>query len=519
MILPLCALLAAFLFAGCTGAAGVLEEAGLSAETEPAYTGEVAFSDPVFERLIREALELPTGAVDAETLARAETLYIVGDHAYDTLPDYACAEDGYTLDGERHITRGALNNLTDLKYFTRLKTLHIVYTNVSDLAPVMELTRLRDLALPYNQIAALPSAENMAALRNVNLAGNPVRDVSPLADAPLLRALALTDTPVTLTETEARLLFPNAALTVDEFDYVVKWHDRRFEKLVRQLLGGREGSIRRSELDGVTSLAIIGPFCTDAGDAFFADREIKFESASRFSVADDTARSGRKSYGRTWLSNLADLAHFRNLTSFTLYMTRVSDLSALSSMHNLTSVTLGYNRVSDLSPLAALPHLEKLSVIDTSLRSFDRLGALTGLVSLEAQGSRISDVSALSALTRLRTLSLSGNRISDVSPLASLTGVSKLDLSDNRISDLAPLAEMQGLTELNLAGNQARKLDPLTQLGNLKSLWINGNPVRSAEPLAEMGQLSFLCVDKSGKLDADALRALLPNASVYVFEP
>ncbi len=87
------------------------------------------------------------------------------------------------------------------------------------------------------------------------------------------------------------------------------------------------------------------------------------------------------------LSDISDIAYFRNLKVLKLGENRISDISALSGLTNLERLYLESNQVSDISALSGLKKLTKIHLA----------------------WNRISDISALFELQDLKTLYLHYN--------------------------------------------------------------------------------------------------------------
>jgi serine/threonine protein kinase len=153
------------------------------------------------------------------------------------------------------------------------------------------------------------------------------------------------------------------------------------------------------------------------------------------------------------LTDISDLARFRNLTYLNLRNNQLSDISALSGLTKLTKLNLPQNKISDISSLSGLTDLTYLNLSFNQINDISALSGMTDLTELYLDHNIISDASALSGMTDLTELSLRDNQISDLSALSGLTKLTKLYLYENKISDVSALSELTKLTELSLGNN------------------------------------------------------------------
>jgi len=129
---------------------------------------EVVWTDPVFERLIREKIGIPTGPVYVRDLDEITTLLIYGDTSVflDGRDD-----DGYSFrhcDGNSgtlhlyyrspeadHKTRGAIANVDSLRYFRNLNSVLIIANHITDVSVLRELGNLKYATFWANDISDL----------------------------------------------------------------------------------------------------------------------------------------------------------------------------------------------------------------------------------------------------------------------------------------------------------------------------------------------------------------------------
>lgn len=120
---------------------------------EPTATPErvVVFSDPLLEKMVREAIGKPEGDI---TLTEAE----------------AVKELKLGIEWQQFIPEETqIHDITGLEAFTNLETLELQFHNIKDISPLAGLTKLTSLSL----------------------GGNPVEDITPLAGLTNLRGMTL----------------------------------------------------------------------------------------------------------------------------------------------------------------------------------------------------------------------------------------------------------------------------------------------------------------------------------------
>lgn len=134
------------------------------------------------------------------------------------------------------------------------------------------------------------------------------------------------------------------------------------------------------------------------------------------------------------LSDISDIAKFKNLQKLYLDHNAIEDISPLKELNYLTVLSISSNNISDISPLKELTLLKKLTLGFNNISDISALRELTALEVLELSDNSISDIGALSGLHKMYWLFLSDNNISDITPLKSLSRLESLDIIDNPIS-------------------------------------------------------------------------------------
>ncbi len=134
----------------------------------------VEWSDPVFERLVREAINIPSGDVTVKDLDQVEHLVIMGNTYIAINPDsaegeryswrFVSGDTGsllafYGVDDVEYTTRGAITNVDALQYFRNLFDVMIVANHITDVSILNDLPNVTDCYFWGNDISDLTPLE------------------------------------------------------------------------------------------------------------------------------------------------------------------------------------------------------------------------------------------------------------------------------------------------------------------------------------------------------------------------
>lgn len=136
----------------------------------------VEWSDPVFERLVREAIGISSDDVTVKDLDQVERLVIMGDTYIAINPDdaedgrcgwrYVSGADGsgslfafYAVDDVEYTTRGAITNVDALQYFRNLYSVMIVANHITDVSVLNDMPNVTDCYFWGNDISDLTPLE------------------------------------------------------------------------------------------------------------------------------------------------------------------------------------------------------------------------------------------------------------------------------------------------------------------------------------------------------------------------
>ena len=140
-----------------------------SNETDEAGDKAIKWVDPVFEALIREFIDKPTGDIYQSELDHITMLQITGDNSIG-INNWAKDGSNYShgivdiasleriINGVTYTERGEISSVEDVKNFRNLSWFSVMFNSIVDVSPLAD----------------------MKSLRNIFLCGNLIEDISPL---------------------------------------------------------------------------------------------------------------------------------------------------------------------------------------------------------------------------------------------------------------------------------------------------------------------------------------------------
>lgn len=133
----------------------------------------VEFSDPVLERMVREAMKRPDGDI---TFSDAKTV----------------KELRLNIDYQQEYPAGTrITSIEGLQYFVNLETLELLFHDISDVSPIAGLAKLRSLGLGGNPVQDISALSGMTELDYLALFNCQASDYSPLMNLTKLRILQI----------------------------------------------------------------------------------------------------------------------------------------------------------------------------------------------------------------------------------------------------------------------------------------------------------------------------------------
>ena len=338
----------------------------LKCQLDPLKNAVLKFYDPVIEAETRKILKKPEG---------------------DILIKYVLAITAL----ENH---GNISTLTDLKWFTNLKSIILRNCNIKSLEGIEHLLYLKKIDVGYNNISNLDPVSNLINLEILKCNGNNISNIDPVSSLINLEKLDCENNNISSLDPVSSLI-----------------------NLKR--LDCRDNNI--SSLDPVSSLINLERLNCDNNN----------------------------------ISNLDPLSNLINLERLDCDNNNISNLGPLSNLINLKELFCAENNIRDYSALSGLINLEKLSIGDNGVSRTDIaiFENLTKLKRLYAPWCGIDDISVLSHMPDLEILSMYNNNISDINCLKNLHNLINLNLKSNQIRDVSAIENFDQLESVYLGDN------------------------------------------------------------------
>lgn len=273
-------------------------EVSLESGTAPKVV--VQFKDTEFERLVREILGKQTGEIYESDLRNVTEINITGVITKETK---GWRENSYMdMDGNEYNEMGKIKSVEDLKYFTNLTSLTLMYQrNISDYTPIKELKSLTHLRLRSNELKDISVLEGMTNLQRLELYDNQINNIQVIGSLSNLSRLGL------------------GFNQINNIDVL-----SNLTKLEFLHIGGNNIS-DISALKGLKGLDYL-------------------------------------ELGGNNISDISALSGMTELTVLFLQSNNINNISALSQMKKLRILQLSHNQITDFSPVKGLNNLERIEL-------------------------------------------------------------------------------------------------------------------------------------------------------------
>ena len=412
---------------------------------------QVIWADSNMERLVRQGLNRPEGAIYESELEEITVLCIAGNEVH-LCRDSSEENSGFIFEYENIQKRDRIQSLEDLRYFPNLERLQLSSYHVTEemLVDLAGLKNLKQLDLEGNGLSDISALAEYTGLTVLGIADNRVKDISPLSGLVKLQELSVKNN-------EIEDISP--LKDMKELRTLYLW-----ENQVEDI----------SPLSGLTELRTL----------YIWDNQV---------------------------TDIAPLSGLTKLAKLNLVNNRVADISPLSGLVKLQGLYMSGNRIPDISPLSGLTELTYLGINESTIEDLTPLRSLTKLEQLYVRNSCVSDLTPLSGLGALHTLDVSETQVTDIAPLAGLSGLQALNLGGlardgRRLADLTPLSSLVNLQVLVLYENELQDLAPLSGLVNMEELSLDTNSVSDLTPLAGMEKLRILNIAHTAVSDLSPLK-------------
>jgi len=386
----------------------------------------VNFTDPNFEELVREELDIPSRDITNQDMWSIKKLY-----------------------GENR----NISDLNGIEYCSGLSYLRMTENNIIDLTPIRDLVLIDYLGLSLNQIVDIkPLVDNVGiglGNDNIVLDGNPLSDLSILTYKPQIQSRGV------------RITTDKELSTPSEINFL----DNNFEQVIREHLNIPTGGILNTDLELLTNI-------------YARNRNLSNIYGIEFCKNLDTL-----DVGDNHITDIVPLFYLRGITSLMLNNNNISDIQPIRYLYYLTKLNVSNNRIENVSYLKYFTGLRYLAINNVPAESFESIENLDSLKTLELMdldqldirhikgihnlqalylsNTRLINVEKIFRLSKLKILIMENCNLSDIDYLSSLSMLGKLYISNNYIADISPLSELYDIYELNLANNNITDILPL----------------------------------------------------------
>ncbi|RLQ92419.1 leucine-rich repeat domain-containing protein [Falsibacillus albus] len=287
-----------------------------------------------------------------------------------------------------------------------------------------------------------------------------------------------------------------AEMKVSSSKTEIQFHDRAFESEVRSILGKRNGTLSKEELDGVKEF--------NGNGKILSYQDLTYLKNVKKLVLPSGAKNIEAVEGLNHLEELhmspdhdqldlikSILRKKDTLRSLWLVNSNLGKYDFLNGLENLEEVHISGD--ISLTQVPEWPKLKKLKVLhldSDGIRNIQHVALYPALSNLSLAYNHVKDISPLMALGDVEYINLSYNQINDISSLESLNKLRGIDLQHNQVRDLSALEHKDQIEDLQLASNQIIDASPVTTLPAIKRLYIFDNPLSppSNEMLKKMKQ-------------------------------
>jgi putative cell wall-binding protein len=152
------------------------------------YNTVVIFKDSNLEKLVRDAINKPTG-----TLYKSDVNKITELNAGSKGISSIAGIENLTNLRELYLYGNQIDDINPLRNLINLQTLYLISNKISDITPLENLTNLQTLYLGNNQITDISALQNLINLQDLTLYSNQINNIDPLNNLINLKILMLQD--------------------------------------------------------------------------------------------------------------------------------------------------------------------------------------------------------------------------------------------------------------------------------------------------------------------------------------
>jgi len=303
----------------------------------------------------------------------------------------------------------------ELAKLTKLDSINVTNSGISDLEPLARLRQLRKIILANTTISDLSPLQPFMDVTYLDISGTQVGDISVINQFKKLTVLRASNSQIKSLNPE--LVLPN--------------------------------------------LKVVYADNTGLDDAI----------VNRFMAANPTCLVVYKTAKlKTWWADLPKAWK-------ELFRPQVgAETPTTEALHKLIAgerLRIESKTVGDLKPLDEFIRLTELYITDTDVTDLTPLGKHQGLLSLTASKSPIVNIEALAAMDQIESLNLSDTPLEDFSILRGMANLKSLDCSGTLIRKLNDFEDLPALNSLDCSNTAVRKLDPVSNRSLMKLVCYN----------------------------------------------
>ena len=366
------------LYAVAVGDNGLVSPLVVLGYTIGGVVEELEFSDPAFERTIRQLLN-----VDSDTVLFTNDLWDITTFIMpNDVTDYTDLKYMPFLE-ELTIYEGVSGNLNVLSYLSHLQKLHITSTPVSsdEMQIISTLTSLESLVLSDCGLSSVSGLENLTSLEVLDLSDNTIRNISSLSSLTRLKQVNL-------------------------------------------------------QHNVLTDLAIL------SGLPVLNELDISFNTITDLSPLSELTSLIWLNAGNNQISSAAPVASLTNLEYLNLSFNQVSSIAELSALSNLKDINISNNLIDDISIVAELKSIQNLTFAYNQVEELPEFSSDCALVTIDGSYNLIKTLDPLSGLKNLNTVSMDYNeKISSVDCLANCPVLISVNVFGTKVKNVTTLTE------------------------------------------------------------------------------
>lgn len=275
-------------------------------------------------------------------------------------------------------------------------------------------------------------------------------------------------------------------------DYIIKWKDAEFERLIREYLDKESGDIHYDDVKLIENIEIWGDVIIKQSDAE-PDSSWSISWYSEDSYGLQNGNEGKKNGA---IRALEDIGHFTSLKRLTvchqtdLDITALGDTESSECLQRLEELNLVSDNIDDISVVSNLIALKTLNLSYNSIKNISPISLMIELTNIQIDGNgELSSIDELRGLRKLTYVNISGFTSADLSIFLAMPELSDLHLLYLGSADYSILPQLSNLNYLEISCDDS-SFQFIKQTKTLTSLRLHGDGRWDSESGAEIGGLT-----------------------------